>query len=49
MTTNKSFLVSLGCQAMINYKEFLFKDALILLTGKEVSRAYPLETNILHT
>lgn len=30
---------------MINYKGFLFKDD---LTGKEVSRAYPLETNILH-
>lgn len=37
-----------GCQAMINYKGFLFKDDIILLTGKEVSRAYPLETNILH-
>lgn len=32
---------------MITYKGFLFKVDLILLTGKEVSRAYPLETNIL--
>lgn len=33
---------------MINYKGCLFKDDLILLTGKKVSRTYPLETKMLH-